>query len=95
MQSLEKYMLPCLNKKLFGVECMGCGIQRAISLIFHGEFVAAFKMYPAIYTLILLFGFIALSIFKKFNFSYKIIVTLGIVNVIIILTSFILKTFYI
>jgi len=40
-------MLPCLNKKLFGVDCMGCGLQRAIALIFQGEFVAAFQMYPA------------------------------------------------
>ncbi|WP_159020011.1 DUF2752 domain-containing protein [Algibacter sp. L3A6] len=95
MQSLEKYMLPCLNKKLFGVECMGCGIQRSISLIFQGDFIAAFKMYPAIYTLILLFGFVALNFYKKFDFSYKIIVALGIINVIIILTSFVIKTFYI
>ena len=48
---LEEYMLPCLNKKLFGVDCLGCGIQRALSLLIHGEFIAAFKMYPAIYTL--------------------------------------------
>ena len=94
MQTLEKYMLPCLNKQFFGVDCMGCGMQRAISLLLHGEFVAAFKMYPAIYTLILLFGFIVINMFKKFSFSHKIVVTLGIINLIIIITSFIFKTFY-
>lgn len=94
MQSLEKYMLPCLNKELFGVECMGCGMQRSISFLLHGEFVAAFKMYPAIYTLILLFGFIVLTLFKKINFSHKIVVALGILNLVIIVTSYIFKNFY-
>ena len=94
MQDLEKYMLPCLNKQFFGVDCMGCGMQRSISLLLHGEFVEAFKMYPAIYTLILLFALIVLNMFKKFNFSHKVVVTLGIINLIIIITSFIFKTFY-
>ncbi len=46
---MEEFMLPCLNKELFGVDCIGCGIQRATVLLFRGEFIAAFKMYPAIY----------------------------------------------
>ena len=48
--SLEDFMIPCLNKKLFGFDCPGCGIQRAYSILFQGDFIAAFKMYPAIYT---------------------------------------------
>jgi len=66
---MEKYMLPCLNKKLFGVDCMGCGLQRAIALIFQGEFVAAFQMYPAVYGLITLFLYVGLNIFFKFKNS--------------------------
>jgi len=53
--SIEDYMLPCLTKQLLGFECLGCGSQRALSLLIHGEFISAFKMYPAIYTLIPLF----------------------------------------
>lgn len=93
MQSLDKYMLPCLNKKLFGVDCMGCGMQRSISLILHGNFVDAFYMYPAIYTLILLFGVIAVNTFKNFKYANKIIIILAILNVVIIIGNFILKTF--
>ena len=48
-------MLPCMSKKLFGVECLGCGTQRALILLLKGEFVEAFKMYPPIYTLVILF----------------------------------------
>ena len=68
----EQFMLPCLNKKLFGIECLGCGMQRSISLIFQGEFVAAFNMYPAIYTIIILVLFIIFSLFKKIKYSQKI-----------------------
>ena len=93
MQALNDYMLPCLNKKLFGVDCMGCGMQRSIALIFKGEFVDAFYMYPAIYTLILLLGVIGVNTFKNYKHAYKIIVILAILNTTIIITNFILKTF--
>lgn len=89
----EDYMLPCLNKKLFGFDCMGCGMQRSVSLILHGDFVDAFYMYPAIYTLILLFGFILINYFKNYKFANKIIITLAILNAVIIIGNFILKTF--
>ncbi len=94
MLSPEDYMLPCLNKKLFGLDCMGCGMQRSVSLIFHGDFVAAFNMYPAIYTLMLLFGVVIVNTFKDFKYANKIIITLAILNGIIIIGNFILKTFY-
>ena len=93
MQNLEQYMLPCLNKKLFGLECMGCGMQRAIILLFKGDIVKAFYMYPAIYTLIILFSIIAINTFMDFKHSNKIILNLAIINVFIIVTNFIIKTF--
>ncbi|MDN3664132.1 DUF2752 domain-containing protein [Algibacter miyuki] len=91
MQSLEKYMLPCLNKKLFGVECMGCGIQRAFSLLLHGDFVAAFKMYPAIYPLLILVIYIGINAFFKFKQSNKVITVVAIMTVITIITSYLIK----
>ena len=84
-------MLPCLNKKLFGVDCMGCGLQRAIALIFQGEFVAAFQMYPAVYGLITLFLYVGLNIFFKFKNSNKIIGVLAILTVATIIISFVIK----
>ena len=91
MQALEEYMLPCLNKKLFGVDCMGCGMQRSVSLICHGNFVDAFYMYPAIYSLISLFIFIVINIFFKFKHSNKIIAILAIISVLTIIISYIIK----
>ena len=94
MQTAEEFMLPCLNKKLFGIDCMGCGMQRSVALIFQGEFTAAFNMYPAIYTLILLFAVIAVNTFINFKYASKIILILAILNGLIIISNFILKTFF-
>lgn len=91
MSSPEDYMIPCLNKKLLGFDCLGCGIQRSLNFLFHGEFIAAFKMYPAIYTLILLILVLIFNSIKNFKYANKIILTLVIINLTIIVGNFILK----
>lgn len=90
---LEDYMLPCLNKKFLGFECMGCGIQRSVALLIRGEFVDAFFMYPAIYTLIGMLGFIIVNTFKNYKYGTKIITILALVNVIIIVSNFLIKLY--
>ena len=91
MLSPEDYMIPCLSKKLLGFECLGCGLQRSVSFLLHGDFMAAFKMYPAIYTLIPLFLLIGINFFIKFKNANKIINVLAIASVSIIIISYIIK----
>ena len=91
MLSPEDYMLPCLTKKFLGIECFGCGFQRSLILVFQGEFVAAFKMYPAIYTLMLFAAFLIINLFFKFKYAEKIKLILVVLNVVIIVTSYIIK----
>lgn len=88
-------MLPCLSKKLFGIECFGCGTQRALVLLFKGEFIDAFKMFPAIYTLVLFFVFASLNFIDKTRNYHKIIISLGIANAVIMVVSYFIKHFYI
>lgn len=89
--ALEDYMLPCMNKKLFGVECFGCGIQRSFLLLLEGEFYRAFQMFPAIYTTIAFFFFVGFSyIDRKRNYS-KTIIVLGIANAVIMLIAYFIK----
>jgi len=90
-KGIEDYMLPCLNKKFFGFECLGCGLQRSIVLLLKGQFVESFLMYPGLYTLIALFGFIILNSFKNFKNGNKIISILALLNVVVIIGSYILK----
>lgn len=92
-KGLDDYMLPCLNKTLLGFECMGCGLQRSVALILKGEFVDAFLMYPAIYTLIIFFGFLIANSFKNFKHSNKIIIILSLTNISIIVINFLIKLY--
>ncbi|PVW15913.1 DUF2752 domain-containing protein [Marixanthomonas spongiae] len=84
-------MLQCTSKELFGVECFGCGTQRATVLFFKGEFAAAFYMYPAIYTLMLLLLLVVFNLFVKFKHDFKIKVGLLLLNVVIIVVSYGIK----
>lgn len=89
--NLEDYMLPCLNKKLFGLDCLGCGFQRSLLHVIKGDFIAAFNVYPAIYTLILMAIFLILNLKFKFKSGKKIIIIFTLINVLIIITSYFIK----
>ncbi|MEX0314775.1 MAG: DUF2752 domain-containing protein [Allomuricauda sp.] len=89
--SAKDFMLPCMNKKLFGIECPGCGIQRSIHLIFQGEFLAAFKMYPAIYPIFALLVFLGSSFFIKYKYMHQVKWFLILLTVATIITSYIIK----
>ncbi len=89
----EDNMLPCISKQLLGMDCPGCGLQRSVAFLLKGEFIEAFKMYPAIYTIILLFGFIILDHFFKIKQANKITIFLMISSVFLILTNYFLKFF--
>lgn len=88
---MEEYMIPCMNKKLFGVDCLGCGTQRAFVLILKGEFADAFNMFPAIYTTLLFFIVLGLNFIDKSRNYHKLIISLGIINAVIMVISYIYK----
>ncbi|MFC4635663.1 DUF2752 domain-containing protein [Dokdonia ponticola] len=88
---MEEYMLPCLNKKYLGFECMGCGIQRSAALLLKGEFIDAFYMYPGIYPLIALLGFLLVNQFITIKYANKTIIFLAILTVSTIIVSYLIK----
>lgn len=91
LDGLENYMIPCVNKKIFGVECLGCGMQRAIAHLLSGEFALAFKIYPAIYTIFILLAVISVNFFVKFKFDYQVKIGLVIINAVVMVASYIIK----
>lgn len=88
---MEDYMLPCLNKKYLGFECMGCGIQRSVALLLRGEFIDAFHMYPGIYPLIAFLGFLIANHFFTIKHANKAIIFLAILTVGTIIISYLIK----
>ncbi len=88
---MEEFMLPCLNKQIFGIDCPGCGAQRAFMLVFQGEFNAAFKMFPAVYSLIVLISFLIVNLFVKFKNDWLLKIGLIILNAVIMMVAYIYK----
>ena len=88
---LEKYMVPCFSKRLFGIDCPGCGAQRAMVLVSKGDFLAAFHMFPAVYTILLFFTFLVLHLLDKSRNYSQIVTGLAIANGILMIASYIYK----
>ncbi len=86
-------MIPCPSKTFFGLECLGCGIQRAIILLFEGDFEAAFYMYPALFPLVLFLVTVAISFIhtsKKYTLWIKI---LGLITLTTMIIAYFLRHF--
>ena len=63
---IEDNMLQCQFKEITGVDCPGCGFQRAVLLLLKGDFVGSFVMYPALLPFFVTFGLLFYQlIFKK------------------------------
>lgn len=90
---VEDFMLPCLSKKIFGVDCPGCGFQRSFLLLFEGKWEEAFNMFPAIYTTFILLILVGFQLILKPKNLYKITIPLAILNAIIMIIAFIFKQF--
>ena len=91
---LEKYMIPCLSKTLFGIECLGCGFQRALLLVLKGEWDEAFAMYPAVYSMLAMFGSILLFYTTKKTATTKNVLTILIaINLVFVIGGYVYKHF--
>ncbi|RTY81488.1 DUF2752 domain-containing protein [Flavobacterium sp. ZB4P23] len=89
--NIEKYMLPCFSKTLFGIECLGCGFQRGFLLLLQGDFGGAFDRYPAIFTTLLFLGILALN-FIDTNRNYKkIIIGTAVLNGVFMIAGYYFK----
>lgn len=91
---MEEFLLPCLNKEIFGLECYGCGGQRAALLLFNGKFMEAFFMFPAIYPLLILLIFVLFNLFFKFKYDYAIKIGLILFVAAVLMINYLYKMFH-
>lgn len=89
----EDFLLPCPIKKTFGVDCLGCGFQRALLILFKGNFAEAWQLYPPVFSVSIFLIFLFLSLAdKKRNYS-KLLKILLVFNLIFIPLSYFFKHF--
>ena len=89
------WMLPCMYKKYLGLECPGCGFQRALILLFKGEFMASLKMYPPLIPILSMIAMLCYHLKFKPSNGASLLKYMFIFNSIIVLINFIIKLTYI
>ncbi|MCJ7758266.1 MAG: DUF2752 domain-containing protein [Gillisia sp.] len=60
-------------------------------LLFDGEFSEAFRMFPAIYSVLILLIFVLYNLFYKFKYDFSIKIGLILINAAIILINYVIK----
>jgi hypothetical protein len=88
---LEKHQAPCFWKKTCGIECPGCGMQRAIIALLKGDLWESILIYPALIPTIFLFVYLLLHIIFKFKNGAKVLLISFIFVVSIIVINYIIK----
>lgn len=84
-------MIPCLSKQMFGLDCPGCGTQRAFALLIEGKFYEAWLLYPPIYTLLLFVLSLVIHFIDFKRGHHKLIIFTGILNALAMLIAYIYK----
>jgi hypothetical protein len=64
---LKHHLLPCPFKYLTGVDCPGCGFQRAVIALMQGHIHESFLLYPATIPLLLFFTYHIAGLFFKLD----------------------------
>jgi len=91
IQWLEAHMQPCFYKRNFGIECPGCGMQRAFVALLRGQFWESLKLYPALIPTLGMVLFLILHLIFKFKNGANILKYLFIANTTIVVVSYIIK----
>ncbi len=86
-------MLDCPIKQNIGIPCPGCGLQRSLLEIWHGNFIESLKLYPVALPLVFLFVYLLFHLKFKYANGARNLVILFVFNITLIYGSFILSLF--
>jgi hypothetical protein len=88
---LEKHMLQCPSKKLFGIDCPGCGLQRSVIALFRFDIVESWRVYPPGIFIVVTIVFMLLHLLFGFKEGAFILKMLYIVSAIAIVINYTYK----
>ncbi|MBQ4821243.1 DUF2752 domain-containing protein [Aquimarina sp. MMG016] len=73
------------------MNCLGCGLQRSFVLLLKGNLAESFLMYPALIPMLFMMSFLIAHLIFKFKNGAKTLQYFYILNIILIITNFIIK----
>jgi hypothetical protein len=89
----ENNMLTCSIKGLTGLECPGCGMQRALVSLLRGNLSESIMHHPALIPLIFTIAFTALHLCFNFKNGARHIVVFYCISVSLMIVNFVGKSF--
>ncbi len=92
---LESHTIPCFYKKILGIECPGCGMQRAFIELLKGNFIESLKSYPPLLPTIAMFLLLILQLIFKFKKGVYYIKIIFIFTASLIMINYLFKIFLI
>lgn len=84
-------MIECSWKSTFGIDCLTCGFQRSVELLFKGELYESFYMFPATIPLVLTFLYSLLHLKFKFSHGATRVLTMFSISALLIVINYTLK----
>ena len=91
----ESNMHSCFYRKYFGVECPGCGVQRAFLELLKGNFWQSFKVYPPLLPTIFLFVYLILHLIYNYKNGALVLKISFIFTVSIMAIHYVLKVIFV
>ena len=88
---LEKNELQCPSKKLFGIDCHGCGLQRSVIALFRFDLAASWRVYPPGIFIVATMLFMMLHLLFGFRQGAFILKMLYIVSAITVVINYTYK----
>src|ERR1051325_11304177 len=88
---LETHQLACFYKSTFGIECPGCGAQRAFILLLKGNISQSFFTYPPLLFFLSLILFLVVHLIFKFRNGGKYLIYGFISTATVVIFSFIYR----
>lgn len=87
----EAHYATCSMKYATGIDCPGCGMQRSLHALLEGNILSSIYYFPALIPLMIMFAYLFLHLFFKFENGAKALIIIFSINAFIILTNFLIK----
>lgn len=88
---VERHLLTCPSKKMFYLDCPGCGLQRSILALFRGDLAASWQLYPPTLFILATLAFLILHLVFDLRQGAYILKILFIITVAVMAINYIYK----
>jgi hypothetical protein len=88
---LETVAQPCFYRNFLGIDCPGCGMQRAFTELLRGNIMESIALYPALFPGMLLVFMLVGHLVFKFQHGAMLLKIIFIINALIMVLHYIYK----